>query len=251
MPIYKENRANPNAIYFEESSLGWVYFEDKLVWQKTTAGLGYGLLYNWHAVKDIRNISPLGWHVPTQTEIEILSNYLGGYSVAGGKLKETGIVYWNDPNIDATNESGFNGRGAGARVPSGDLLEALFEGINSGAGWWTITESGSLSIYYFILQTDGILYEHSWYGVYVENSREIGYSVRLIKDDSSDEGTMTDNDGNIYPTVTIGTQVWMAANLKTTKYRTGDAIPEVTDNAAWAALTTGALCAYNNDWGNV
>ena len=56
-----------------------------------------------------------------------------------------------------------------------------------------------------------------------------------------------DYDGNAYPTITIGTQVWMAENLRVTHYRNGNVIPNVTDNSAWAALTTGAYCWYNND----
>jgi uncharacterized protein (TIGR02145 family) len=55
-----------------------------------------------------------------------------------------------------------------------------------------------------------------------------------------------DYDGNAYPTFTIGTQTWMGENLRVTHYRNGEAIPNVTNNAAWAALATGAYCWYDN-----
>ena len=58
--------------------------------------------------------------------------------------------------------------------------------------------------------------------------------------------TVTDVDGNIYNKVTIGTQVWMKENLKTTKYNDGTAIPNITDDSTWAKLTTGAYSDYNN-----
>lgn len=59
--------------------------------------------------------------------------------------------------------------------------------------------------------------------------------------------TVTDIDGNIYKTVKIGAQIWMAENLKVTHYRNGDPIPNATENATWVDLTTGAWCNYNND----
>jgi uncharacterized protein (TIGR02145 family) len=59
-------------------------------------------------------------------------------------------------------------------------------------------------------------------------------------------GTVTDVDGNIYNTITIGTQVWMKENLKTTKYNDGTAISNITDNTAWAASTAGAYSDYSN-----
>ena len=59
--------------------------------------------------------------------------------------------------------------------------------------------------------------------------------------------TISDINGNIYHTVTIGTQVWMVENLKVTKYNDGTAILLVTDNSGWANLTTGGYCWYSND----
>jgi uncharacterized protein (TIGR02145 family) len=60
-------------------------------------------------------------------------------------------------------------------------------------------------------------------------------------------GTMTDQQGNVYKTIVIGTQMWMAENLKTTIYRNGDAIAnaDTIDDAQFANLTTGAWCFYN------
>jgi uncharacterized protein (TIGR02145 family) len=60
-------------------------------------------------------------------------------------------------------------------------------------------------------------------------------------------GSMTDQQGNVYKTIVIGTQEWMAENLKTNKYRNGDPIPNVTDLSLWNGLTTGAWEHFNND----
>ena len=59
--------------------------------------------------------------------------------------------------------------------------------------------------------------------------------------------SVTDINGNVYPTVNIGTQTWMQKNLNVSKYKNGDIIPQVTDANQWANLTTGAWCWYNND----
>jgi uncharacterized protein (TIGR02145 family) len=77
-----------------------------------------------------------------------------------------------------------------------------------------------------------------------------GYKVKMSADDTLTVGIYkdcTDPDGNIYKTVQIGNQVWMAENLKTTKYRDGSAIPHIMENSIWGVLSTGAYCLYNND----
>jgi uncharacterized protein (TIGR02145 family) len=70
---------------------------------------------------------------------------------------------------------------------------------------------------------------------------------KSIDSNPSGGNTVSDKDGNVYHTVTIGTQVWMAENLKTTKYNDGAPISNITDGTAWTALTTPAFCWYNND----
>lgn len=64
-------------------------------------------------------------------------------------------------------------------------------------------------------------------------------------------GTVTDIDGNVYQTIRIGNQWWMAENLKVVHYLNGEAIANVTEDTTWANLSSGAWCSYDNDAGNV
>lgn len=93
----------------------------------------YGKLYNFYAVENARGICPVGFHVPSDTEWIALRTFLGGASVAGGKMKETGTQYWQTPNTGADNSSGFSAR------PSGNVANAQFMGINVAGGWWSRT----------------------------------------------------------------------------------------------------------------
>lgn len=65
-----------------------------------------------------------------------------------------------------------------------------------------------------------------------------------------EDGVIRDVDGNSYNVITIGNQQWLSSNLKTTKYRDGSSIPNLTVAANWAADTTGAYCWYDNDTAN-
>ncbi len=73
----------------------------------------------------------------------------------------------------------------------------------------------------------------------------------LEPEDTSQASTVTDIDGNVYKTVKIGNQWWMAENLKAIHYRNGDAISYVADSMLWKALDDGAYCNYTNDEGYV
>lgn len=72
------------------------------------------------------------------------------------------------------------------------------------------------------------------------------FLVSCDSDDKTDKGIVKDIDGNIYQTVTIGSQNWMTENLKTTRFRNGDSVTYVTGNAAWNNLNTGGYCLYDN-----
>lgn len=194
----------------------------------------YGLLYNWYAASNA-NFAPAGWHVATGAEWITLFTYLD-LTVAGGKLKETGLTYWNTPNLGATNEVGFNARGSGIRNGSDGIFSSLKNYMIMNAATYPYQVS--------------LAYNSATYSYGFGNSKN-GTCVRLVKDDSSNPGFLIDIDGNVYSTVTIGSQVWLVTNWKCTKLNDGTTIPEVTDNTTWTGLITGALCAYNNDWNNV
>ena len=79
------------------------------------------------------------------------------------------------------------------------------------------------------------------------NGTAYGNEISFVTAASSAGNTMTDADGNTYDAVTIGTQVWITENLKTTKYNDGTAIANITDDTAWQNDTNGAYSWYNND----
>lgn len=132
----------------------------------------YGLLYNWYAVDDSRNIAPAGWHVPTDEEWQTLVDYLGGNSVAGGELKEEGTTHWDSPNTGATNESGFSALPGGYRGHS----RGVYYSMGYDGHWWSATDYSSthawnryLNYYY------SKVYRYDYY-------KQCGFSVRCVRD---------------------------------------------------------------------
>lgn len=102
----------------------------------------YGRLYTWQAAMNgatepgAQGIAPDGWHIPSDEDWDVLFAFLGGASVAGGKLKETGTEHWFPPNTDASNASGFGGR------PGGGSNGRIFEGRGVGGHYWSSTGAG-------------------------------------------------------------------------------------------------------------
>jgi uncharacterized protein (TIGR02145 family) len=190
-----------------------------------------------------KKLAPVGWHVPSKTEYRTLSDYLGGNAVAGGKLKEIGLLHWDSPNTGADNSSGFTALASGKRTELG-----VFQGLRDVCNLWnsnTFSTGAAVSR----LSRDSASFDTYDGFLNYYNDFNQGMALRFIKDTSDwTEGeTVTDSDGNIYATIKIGTQVFIASNYTCTKWNDGTPIANVTDNAAWAALTTAAYCWYNNN----
>lgn len=130
----------------------------------------YGALYNWTTVNTSK-LCPIDWHVPSDAEWTTLSDYLGGESVAGGKLKETGTDHWASPNTGATNETGFTALPGGNRSTS-----VIYGAIGVHGLWWTGSLLAGEEIWARSLNNyDSILFKGTW-------NRRTGASVRCVKD---------------------------------------------------------------------
>lgn len=151
----------------------------------TNNAITYGRLYNWYAIVDKRNICPIGWHVPTDSEWNKLIIYLGGYKIAGNKLKEKGTLNWGNQNKLANNFSGFTALPGGHIYPNGivylpdgtsDTYNGDFDGIGNDGCWWSSTEiQGECAISYNLNHYDsGVIKEMP--------SKKFGLSIRCIKD---------------------------------------------------------------------
>ena len=161
----------------------WCYYNND-----PANGAVYGKLYNWYAVAGIhdaaslnnpslrKQFAPQGWHIPSDAEWTILTDFLGGESVAGGKMKSTGTIQagtgiWESPNAAATNESGFTGLPAGYRFNNGS-----FYNIGSFGVWWSSSENDTAYAWSRQLEdNNGDAYRFN-------GNKRNGWSVRCIKD---------------------------------------------------------------------
>jgi uncharacterized protein (TIGR02145 family) len=212
---------------------------------KLTAGEidwpGYGYLYNWFAVDDARGlanpdggtglVAPNQWRAPSDTDWDTLATFAGG-SVAGTKLKsalnsDTYPFYGWVNNGGGTDDYNFSALPGGTRRADGQ-----FEQIGTAGWFWASTPVGS-SVSRIAVTTSN----STDIGIYTGNN-SAGLSVRLVREatagellladgDTSDTSSLdpyTGNDGTVYVTVKIGTQIWLAQNLRETLYNNTDVI---------------------------
>ena len=160
-------------------------------------GTIYGKLYNWYAVAGIhdndpntpnKTLSPTGWHVSTSEEWTTLLNFLGGESVAGGKMKSTGTSLWTSPNTNASNDSGFTGFPGGYRESNGEFYDMNYHGH-----WWSSSEiSLQQSSYYSLHSVAGGITTNSW-------NKLGGFSVRFVNNIALNNQSYNNNSFNIFP----------------------------------------------------
>lgn len=172
---YRNGNAIPNVTYYDDWWKGttgaYCWYDNIFAWKKF-----YGALYNWYAVTDTSGLCPAGWHIPTDEEWTILTDYLGGDILAGGKMKSTRKEpdvhpKWDSPNIGATNESGFSGLPGGYRDRDGS-----FRGIGARGYFWSPKEGSSYPAWYRSL-------DYSYSNLTRnEGSKWEGFSVRCLRD---------------------------------------------------------------------
>jgi uncharacterized protein (TIGR02145 family) len=301
----------------------------------------YGPLYNFYVV-ETGKLCPSGWHIPDKSEWNMLSTELGGFSVAGGKMKEAGTEHWISPNAGATNESGFTSLPGGWLDGFHSHGGGGFEMAGYSSNWW----SNSTNSGYYAIGFSDSYYDRELHSRQV--TKEMAMSVRCVRGDEAERrslpnitttivtdilqktatsgGTITsdggssilergvcwsvqanpdtsnfktydgfgsgsfishltdlialrtyhirayamnntgiaygnemsfttrlvydsisDLEGNTYKTIKIGSQTWMAENLKTTRYNNGDSINRPLN---WSGVKAGAYSIYDDDPAN-
>lgn len=184
----------------------------------------YGFLYNAYAAKSA-TICPTGWQVPTQADFQALIDGLK----PDAHLKLSDPAFWGS-GTKATNASGFSARPAGG--VNGDIGGSYDFG--KVAHFWSTSERAGGENFLLLIHAND-----AGFGA-IANPR-YGFSIRCINRDASASATsVQDADGNTYKTVQVGKQLWMAENLRTTKFSDGKAIPLVSDSTQWSKLSNAA-----------
>lgn len=145
----------------------WVYAG------KESNGNTYGRFYTWHAATDGRCICPSGWQIPSDNDWKTLIDFLGEGTIAGGRMKVTGISFWQSPNLGATNSSGFSALPGGYRSYNGTYYD-----MGSYGYWWSSKTGSKKLAQYFTLG-----FKSKAVGSY-NVDKAYGFSVRCVKSEA-------------------------------------------------------------------
>jgi len=149
--------------YADAGEAAWCYYEND-----PANGAKYGKLYNWYAVNDSRGLAPVGYHIPSDAEWTLLTDYLGGEEKAGAKMKSK--QGWAEEG-NGTNSSGFSGLPGGYRLPDGTFYD-----VGKYGDWWSSSELSTANAWYrYLLYDDGNVDRTNGY-------KEDGFSVRCLRD---------------------------------------------------------------------
>jgi uncharacterized protein (TIGR02145 family) len=173
--IYRNGEVIPknlsNNAWQNTTQGSWSYYDNDAIHDCPD-----GKLYNWFACVDSAQLCPTGWHVPSDADWTILTDYLGGLNVAGAKMKTLGNLssgngLWTSPNLGATNSSGFSGTPAGYRYMLG-----YSNYIGNGGLWWSSSEFGAVEAHMRFLNFNLASAGRDQY------NKHYGFSVRCVKD---------------------------------------------------------------------
>lgn len=149
------------------STPGYCWYNNDVASIKKTDGA----LYNWYAV-NTDELCPTGWHVSSDAEWKVLTDYLGGEGIAGGKLRVSGKTLWSNNNANVTNESNFSALPSGLR----DMKSGSYAFMGSAAFFWSSTEDSSTHAWgHFMQSPPEKVYRFPFNKAY-------GYCVRCVKD---------------------------------------------------------------------
>jgi uncharacterized protein (TIGR02145 family) len=176
-------RSTTTSYYYVYGYNGTNVSEAKATSDYTT----YGVLYNWPAAmagsasstanpSGVLGVCPAGWHLPSDAEWTELTDYLGGLSVAGGKLKEIGTSHWYSPNNGATNETGFSALPGGVVSNPTPPDNLGFRQITSTGYWWSASEVSNN-----VAWSPRMSYYDAEVGRF-QTAKHYGLSVRCVKE---------------------------------------------------------------------
>jgi uncharacterized protein (TIGR02145 family) len=149
--------------FYNNGIPNWCYYNDSSIYENP-----HGKLYNMNVITSTKNVCPIGWHVPTQSDYVSLTNNLT-MTNPGGEIKSTGYNYWDSPNTGATNETGFSAIGSGERT-------YIFSSLKSVARFWYETSGNPSTFSVFLSGFEQPILTQTY------TFTDLGCSIRCIQD---------------------------------------------------------------------